>query len=134
MSISGKSVLVTGANRGIGRALVEEALRRGASRVYAGTRQPISHPDPRVIPVTLDITDAAQVAAAVELVDSLDVLVNNAGSFGFDDMSDATVLDGHLAVNVEGTLRVTQAFLPKLVQASGTLVNIVSLSAISPVP
>src|SRR6266540_2599341 len=134
MSISGKSVLVTGANRGIGRALVDEALRRGASRVYAASRQPITHSDERVVPVTLDITNADQIAAAVAQVGSLDVLVNNAGTFSFDDMSDPSVLEGHLNVNVHGTLKVTQAFLPLLVAASGKLVNIVSLSAISAVP
>lgn len=134
MSISGKSVLVTGANRGIGRALVDAALAKGASRVYAGTRQALSHSDDRVVPVTLDITDAGQVAAAVEQVGSIDVLVNNAGSFGFDDLSDPAVVQGHLDVNVGGTLRVTQAFLPALIQASGRIINIVSLSAISPVP
>ena len=51
---------MTGANRGIGRALVEEALKRGAKRVYAGTRQPLAHPDGRVTPLTLDVTSAAQ--------------------------------------------------------------------------
>ena len=50
MNITGKTVLVTGANRGIGQALVAEALSRGASQVYAGTRQPLAHPDPRVTP------------------------------------------------------------------------------------
>jgi len=59
MSIADKTVLVTGANRGIGKALVEEAMRRGAKRVYAGTRQPLSHSDRRVTPLTLDVTNGA---------------------------------------------------------------------------
>ena len=64
MKIADSVVLVTGANRGIGRALVEEALKRGAKRVYAGTRQPLHHPDRRVTPLTLDVTDAAQIGRA----------------------------------------------------------------------
>ncbi|MGH3183113.1 MAG: SDR family NAD(P)-dependent oxidoreductase [Streptosporangiaceae bacterium] len=64
MTIAGKAVLVTGANRGIGQALAEEALSRGAQRVYAGTRQPFAHPDERVTPVTLDVTSPAQAQAA----------------------------------------------------------------------
>ena len=79
MTIEGRTVLVTGANRGIGRALVTEALRRGAKRVYAGTRQPLAHPDGRVTPLTLDVTNAAQIQAAAGRVESLDILVNNAG-------------------------------------------------------
>jgi NAD(P)-dependent dehydrogenase (short-subunit alcohol dehydrogenase family) len=66
MKIADKAVLVTGANRGIGRALVEEALRRGAKRVYAGTREPLAHSDERVTPLTLDVTDAVQIQGAVE--------------------------------------------------------------------
>jgi NAD(P)-dependent dehydrogenase (short-subunit alcohol dehydrogenase family) len=78
-TIADKAVLVTGANRGIGRALVEEALRRGAKRVYAGARQPMIHSDGRVTPLTLDVTNAAQIQAAVARVNSLDILINNAG-------------------------------------------------------
>ena len=65
-TFAGKSVLVTGANRGLGQALVDEALRRGAERVYAGTRQPIAQPDERVMPLILDVTDQAQIQAAVD--------------------------------------------------------------------
>jgi NAD(P)-dependent dehydrogenase (short-subunit alcohol dehydrogenase family) len=103
---------VTGANRGIGRALVEEALNRGAKRVYAGTRQPLAHPDGRVTPLTLDVTNQEQIQAAAEQVESLDVLVNNAGIWLYDDLSDRVALEEHLAVNLFGTWGVTQAFLP----------------------
>ena len=68
MTIEGKAVLITGANRGIGRALVEEALRRGAQRVYAGTRRPFAHPDERVSAVMLDVTNTAQIEAKVHAV------------------------------------------------------------------
>ena len=78
-TFAGKTVLVTGANRGLGQALVDEALRRGAQRVYAGTRQPLAHPDERVTPLMLDVTDRAQIQAALDSVDSLDILINNAG-------------------------------------------------------
>jgi NAD(P)-dependent dehydrogenase (short-subunit alcohol dehydrogenase family) len=132
--IADSSVLVTGANRGIGKALVEEALRRGAKRVYAGTRQPWSHPDDRVTPVTLDVTNPAQIQAAVENVGSLDILINNAGIALFDDLSDGGALEQHLAVNLFGPYRVTQAFLPLLTRSRGAIVNNVSLMALAPVP
>jgi NAD(P)-dependent dehydrogenase (short-subunit alcohol dehydrogenase family) len=134
MTVAGKAVLVTGANRGLGQALVEEALLRGAKRVYAGTRQPLAHPDGRVKPVTLDITSAAQTQAAVESVESLDVLVNNAGLALPDDLSDRAVLEQHLAVNLFGTYGVTQAFLPLLTRSRGAIVNVLSLAAVAPLP
>jgi NAD(P)-dependent dehydrogenase (short-subunit alcohol dehydrogenase family) len=134
MTITDRSVLVTGANRGIGQALVEEALRRGAKRVYAGTRQPLAHPDGRVTPLTLDVTDAAQIRAAVERVESLDLLINNAGLALFDDLSDRAVLEQHLAVNVFGTHGVTQAFLPLLTRSRGAIVNVLSVTAFAPLP
>jgi NAD(P)-dependent dehydrogenase (short-subunit alcohol dehydrogenase family) len=134
MTIANKTVLVTGANRGIGQALVEEALRRGASRVYAGTRQPFIHDDPRVTLVTLDVTDSTQIRAAVEEVESLDILINNAGVSLPDDLSDRTALEQHLAVNLYGTYDVTQAFLPALSESCGAIVNVVSLAAFAAVP
>lgn len=92
-TIEGKAILVTGANRGIGQAPVTEALRRDAARVYAGTRQRYAHPDPRVSPLTLDITCERQVRAAAAQVESLDILVNNAGVFLLDDLTDREVLE-----------------------------------------
>jgi NAD(P)-dependent dehydrogenase (short-subunit alcohol dehydrogenase family) len=134
MTIHGKTVLVTGANRGIGQALVDEALRRGAARVYAATRQPMTHSDDRVTRLTLDVTNPAQIRAAVERVGSLDVLVNNAGVQPIDDLSGPAALEQALAVNLFGTYRVTQAFVPSLTRSRGTIVNNVSLSALAPVP
>jgi NAD(P)-dependent dehydrogenase (short-subunit alcohol dehydrogenase family) len=134
MTLADRTVLVTGANRGIGQALVEEALRRGAKRVYAGTRQPLAHADPRVTPLTLDVTDPAQIQAAVEGVESLDILINNAGVSLPDDLSDRAALEAHLAVNLFGTYGVTHAFLPLLTRSRGAIVNVVSLSAFAAVP
>jgi NAD(P)-dependent dehydrogenase (short-subunit alcohol dehydrogenase family) len=134
MMIADKAVLVTGANRGIGQALVAEALSRGASRVYAGTRQPLAHPDGRVTPLTLDVTSAAQTQAAAENVASLDLLINNAGIALYDDLSDPAVIERHLAVNLFGTHGVTQAFLPLLMRSRGAIVNIVSAYALAPLP
>jgi NAD(P)-dependent dehydrogenase (short-subunit alcohol dehydrogenase family) len=133
-SIAGKSVLVTGASRGIGRALVEEALRRGATRVYAAAREPVPHPDERVTPMTLDVTNPEQVRAAGASVESVDVLINNAGIQPFDDLSDPAAIEQSLAANLYGPYRVTQAFLPSVTHARGTIVNNVSLSALAPVP
>ncbi len=134
MTLSEKTILVTGANRGIGQALVEEALKRGASRVYAGTREPLVHPDWRVTPVTLDVTDPAQIEAAVAQVESLDILINNAGISLPDDLSDRAAFEAHLAVNLYGTYGVTQAFLPLLSESRGAVVNVVSLAAFAAVP
>jgi NAD(P)-dependent dehydrogenase (short-subunit alcohol dehydrogenase family) len=134
MTIAGKTVLVTGASRGIGQALVEEALARGAARVYAGTRQPLEHPDARVTPLILDITSPEQIQDAADQVESLDILVNNAGVFLYDDLSDRAALERHLAVNFYGTYDVIQAFLPALTRSGGAIVNIGSIAALAPIP
>ena len=134
MTIADRTVLVTGANRGIGQALVQEALSRGAKRVYAGTRQPLTHPDGRVMPLTLDVTNTAQIQAAAGSIESLDVLINNAGIALYDDLSDRAALEQHLAVNLFGTYGVTQAFLPQLTRSQGAIVNNVSTMAIAPLP
>ncbi|HUE28575.1 MAG TPA: SDR family NAD(P)-dependent oxidoreductase [Solirubrobacteraceae bacterium] len=134
LSIAGKTVLVTGANRGLGKSLVDEALSRGAKRVYAGTRQPFSHPDERVVPLILDVTDPAQIQEAVDGVGSLDILINNAGVSVPNDLSDRPAFERHLAVNLYGTLDVTRGFLPSLKRSRGAVVNVVSLAAVAAVP
>ncbi len=134
MKITGKVVLVTGANRGIGQALVEEALKRGAARVYAAARHPLVHSDERVTPLTLDVTNVTQSKEAMQQVDSLDILINNAGLGLYDDLSDPSILERHLAVNLFGTYRVTYAFLPLLTCLHGAIVNISSLAAFAAVP
>jgi NAD(P)-dependent dehydrogenase (short-subunit alcohol dehydrogenase family) len=129
-----KTVLVTGANRGLGRALVDEALRRSAKRVYAAARHPMVAPDERVTPLILDVTDPGEIQEAVNSVESLDMLINNAGVSLPDDLSDRSALERHLAVNLYGTLDVTRAFLPSLTRSHGAVVNVVSLGAVAAVP
>ena len=133
-TIAGQAVLVTGGNRGIGRALVEEALRRGAHRVYAGTRQPWTHPDERVTPLILDVTSGAQVRTAAAAVASLDILVNNAGLALYDDLSDRSAIERSLAVNLFGPYDVIQAFLPLLTRSRGAIVNNLSMNSFAPLP
>jgi len=134
MSIADKTVLITGASRGIGQALTDEALRRGAGRVFAAARRPAAHPDERVTPLRMDVTDAAQIRAAAERVGSLDVLVNNAGLALFEGLGDRATLERHLAVNLFGTFAVTEAFLPQLTSSRGAIVNNLSLNSLAPLP
>ena len=135
MNIEKKTILITGANRGIGRALLDEALRRGAKRVYAGTRSgALQKADERVLPVKHDVTSAEQINGAVGNVESLDILINNAGTDLHDDLSDRAGIERHFAVNLFGTWGVTQAFLPLLARSQGGIVNVLSLAALASVP
>jgi NAD(P)-dependent dehydrogenase (short-subunit alcohol dehydrogenase family) len=134
MNLAKKTILITGANRGIGRALVNEALRRGAAKVYAGTRGPLEHTDARVRPLALDVTNSSEIERAAGEVEALDVLVNNAGIARYEDLSDIDAIQQHLAVNLFGTFRVTHAFLPLLKRTKGAIVNNLSLMALAPFP
>jgi NAD(P)-dependent dehydrogenase (short-subunit alcohol dehydrogenase family) len=102
--------------------------------VYACTRQPLADPDDRVTPPRLDVTSAAQIQAAASHVESLDMLINNAGIMLHDDLTDPAVLERHLAVNLFGTYAVTQAFLPAVIRSRGAVVNILSANALAPLP
>jgi NAD(P)-dependent dehydrogenase (short-subunit alcohol dehydrogenase family) len=134
MNIDNKTVLITGANRGIGRALLDEALRRGARKVYAGTRTPLQINDERVTPVTLDVTNPSQVQEAADKIGALDILINNAGIAIYDDLTNFEVIEKHLAVNLLGLLRVTHAFLPALKRSHGAIVNNLSMVGLAALP
>ena len=99
MKIANRTILITGASRGIGEALVNEALRRGAGKIYAGTRGPLRHPDARVTPIALDVTDEAQIARTARELQGLDLLVNNAGIALYDDLASVDAIEQQLAVN-----------------------------------
>lgn len=134
MNIADKTILITGASRGIGRALIDEALRRGARHVFAGTRGPLAHADARVTAVKLDVTSAGDIQRAVASIDTLDVLVNNAGVAPYDDLTDPEVLERTLAVNLFGMLNVTRAFRPLLKCSRGAVVNHLSMVALAALP
>jgi NAD(P)-dependent dehydrogenase (short-subunit alcohol dehydrogenase family) len=133
MDVKGSTALVTGANRGLGKAIVEELLRRGAARVYAGARDPrtVDVDDPRIVPVRLDVTDRDSVYAAAALAADVDLLVNNAGIaaggsvFGPDGVES---LRRQLETNTLGPLEVTRAFAPVLERnGGGAVVNVLSV-------
>lgn len=132
--IANKTILITGANRGIGLALVDEALKRGAKSVYAGTRGGWQHPDKRVAPVKLDVTDAGQIERAADEIETLDVLINNAGIAIYDDLSKPDVIEQHFAVNLFGPYNLIRAFLPHLRRSQGAIVNDLSLVSLAPLP
>jgi len=102
--------------------------------VYAGTRHPFSHLDGRVTPLTLDVTNVSQIQQAADHVDTLDVLINNAGVAIYDDLSNLDVIEQHLAVNFFGLLKVTHAFLPLLKRSKGAIVNNLSLAGLAALP
>jgi NAD(P)-dependent dehydrogenase (short-subunit alcohol dehydrogenase family) len=133
-TVANSEVLITGANRGIGQALVEESLRRGAKHVYAAMRVPVAHADARVTPLRLDVTDAQQIRDAVEAVGSLTILVNNAGVALYDDLTDCAAVQHQLDVNLFGPLNVSQAFLPLLARTEGAIVNNLSLNGLAAFP
>ena len=114
--------------------LVEEALGRGARRIYAATRDAPLPASDRVTPLTLDLTEPGEIERAARQVEALDLLVNNAGIGLFDDLSDVEVVDRHLRVNLLGLLRVTRAFLPLLRRSRGAVINNLSLAAVAALP
>ena len=143
--VRGRVALVTGANRGIGKAIVEALLARGAAKVYAGARNPetlsavVAAHGGRVVPLRLDVTDGSQVQEAAAAAGDVDLLINNAGvaAHAFATFEDPAWLDAgrrEYETNALGTLRVTQAFAPTLARVGGTVVNVVSVAAFANFP
>lgn len=144
--IEGRVALVTGANRGIGRALVEALLARGARKVYAAARRTETLADlraaapERVVPLRLDVTQPAQVRLAVTQAGDVDLVVNNAAilSHAFAGFEDPVWLDAarqEYETNVVGALRVSQAFAPVLKRnGGGTIVNLSSVAGLVGMP
>jgi NAD(P)-dependent dehydrogenase (short-subunit alcohol dehydrogenase family) len=129
MRIEGSTALVTGANRGLGRRFAEELLARGA-KVYAGARDPGSVDLPGAIPVALDITDPASVAAAADATGDVSLLINNAGSSTGANLLTGSLADIELEMNTHffGTLAVVRAFAPQLAaHGGGAVLNVLSV-------
>ena len=134
MNIEGSVALVTGANRGIGLAIVRELVERGAGKVYAGARDVASVPDiPGVVPVALDVTDHDQVDALARDLGDVDLVVNNAGiGLASPALGDHAIdaARAELEVNFFGTLAVSRAFAPVLrANGGGAIVNILSIAS-----
>lgn len=131
MEIKGRTILVTGANRGLGRQFTQALLAAGAAKVYAGARDPQSVTQPGVQAVRLDVTDAESIAAAAAVLTDVDVVVNNAGIMQPASLlasSDIGAIHKIFDVNVWGLLAVTQAFAPVLKRnGGGVVVNVLSV-------
>ena len=135
--LNGTTALVTGANRGIGKAFVEALIEAGASKVYAGARRPetldalvAAHGD-RVVPVTLDVTQPEQVRAAAEDLANVSLLINNAGIARFEGLvtpGDPEAARAEMETNYFGLLNMVQAFAPVLkANGGGAMVNLASI-------
>ncbi len=131
MKLKNAVVFITGANRGLGRAFAEAALTAGAAKVYAAARDPASIDLPGVIPVALDVTDAAQVAAAAAQCTDVTLLINNAGvSQGSGVLADDAIATArrHFDTNFFGVWALTQAFAPVLwANGGGAVLNVLSV-------
>ena len=129
MKIAGSTAFVTGANRGLGLRFATALRDRGAT-VYAGARDPGTVTLDGVVPVRIDVTDPASVAAAAAAAPGVDLLVNNAGTFSTGPLltgDDAGAVARELATHVLGPLAVTRAFAPSLTAAGGAVVDVLSV-------
>ena len=127
-TLNGATVLVTGANGGLGTHFVHQALERGATKVYAAARNPKDWSDDRIVPLVLDVTSPESVADAADIADDVTMVINNAGaSNGSSVLGDLIAARDLFETNFWGALAVTNAFAPALKQSHGTLLNVHSV-------
>ena len=139
MELRNATVLVTGANRGLGAEFVRQLIGRGAAKVYAATRRPetITGGDSRIVPTHLDITDDATVAAVAGTATDVDVVINNAGVMAMQNLvtGDLDAIRLELATHFWGTLSVTRAFAPILARnGGGAILNVLSVGSFQVFP
>ena len=142
--IEGRAVFVTGANRGIGRAFVEELLAAGAAKVYAGARDPrtladlVAHGDGRVVAVELDVTKPEMIETAATACEDVAILINNAGIAAFQGLSsssDSARARAEMETNYFGSLNMIRSFAPTLAaNGGGTIVNMSSIAGLVNIP
>ncbi|MDR3659145.1 MAG: SDR family oxidoreductase, partial [Mycobacterium sp.] len=128
--VTGKVVLVTGGRRGLGAALVDEVLARGARKVYSTARSAFADDRPQVVTYGLEVSSADSVAALANIATDVDIVINNAGVSHLDDLLTGSFDDitETFDTNVFGPLRVTRAFAPILAtNGGGALVNVHSV-------
>lgn len=128
-SLKNATVLVTGANGGLGTEFVDIAPERGAARVYAAARTPKEWGDQRVVPLQLDVTDPAAIDQALQSAKDTTILINNAAVFPRTDLLSAPIEDitHTIETNLLGPIRLIRAFAPLLRQAKGAVVNVGSI-------
>jgi len=133
MKLDNATVLITGANRGLGLAFAREALARGARKVYAAARDPASVTLPGVVPIKLDVTSPADVAAVARACGDVTLLINNAGiaaTGGFLAEGSVEAAQRHLDTNFFGPLLMTRAFAPLLAaNGGGAILNVLSVAS-----
>jgi len=133
MNVQNATILITGANRGLGAEFARQALARGARKVYAAARDPSTITVTGLVPVRLDVTDAAGVAALAHELGDVDIVINNAGIAETGAVLDAGGLESMgrmMATNVFGLLNVSRAFAPVLARnGGGAFVNILSIAS-----
>jgi NAD(P)-dependent dehydrogenase (short-subunit alcohol dehydrogenase family) len=138
MKIEGCIALVTGANRGLGKAIVAALVEAGAAKVYAAARDASTvAASPRVVPLTLDTTNPEQIAAVAMLASDVTLLINNAGvSTSHNVLTTSSAdMDADFRTNVYGTLSVIKAFVPVLERARGAAIaNVLSLASLASFP